>query len=155
MPSAFFDDFSSDLAPSKSRLAFERRADKALAAYFACPPANRTTRAHTTVAALLATLKPHRRAALAMAYTPRTWPQALAARCGSDTSLVVRLYCSDHPTVGRAEEIEAAAAEHLAAQVTAGKADVVNLLQARALDHFFAAEAAFRKAFEAHLSAAR
>ena len=155
MPSAAFDNLSPNLPPSKRRLAVERRAEEALAAYFACPPPERTTEAHATVAAVLATLKPHRRGALAMAYTPRKWPQALAAECGAATSLVVRLYCSEHPTVGRAEEIEAAAAEQLAAQLTAGKADVVNRLHGRAVIHILRAEAAFRKALEAHFSAAR
>jgi hypothetical protein len=155
MPSTTFDDFSCDLAPDARRIAFERHAEKALASYFACTPAERTTETHATVAAVLASLKPHRRAALAMHHTPRNWPQALTAVCGKDTSLVVRLYCSDHPTVGPAAQVEAAAAQKLAATVSAGKTDAVDDLHMRAMDHVLRAESAFRKALEAHRSAAR
>jgi hypothetical protein len=155
MPATTFDEFSCDLTPDTRRVAFERRADKALAAYFACPPADRTTKAHATVATVLAALKPHQRGALAMYHTPRAWPEALVAVCQKDTSLVVRLYCADHPTVGPAAEVEAAAAQTLAAKLSAGRTGVVDNLHWRALEHALRAEAAFLKAFEAHCSAAR
>jgi hypothetical protein len=155
MPSTTLDVSSCALTPDTRRVPFEQRADEALAAYFACPLTGRTTEAHATVTALLATLKPHHRAALAMHHTPRTWPSALVAECRADTSLVVRLYCSDHPTVGSTATVEAAAAETLTAVVTAGDTDVVDDLDARAMHHVFRARAAFLKAFEAHRSAAR
>ena len=155
MPSTTLDTCVSTLAPIARSDAFEGRAEKALASYFARPPADRTGGTHTTVATLLATLKAHHRAALAMRYTPRAWPQALSSVCGAHTSLIVRLYCADHPTVGNTATLEAAAALKLAASLNAGEKKAVNDLQVRAIEHFLRAEAAFLKALETHCSAAR
>jgi hypothetical protein len=153
MPSTTFVSSSCNLTPDTRRLAFERRADKALASYFTSPPADRTTDAHLTVANVLATLKPHHRAALAMHHTPRAWPEALATVCGKETSLVVRLYCADHPTLGTTAVLEAAAAQTLAASVSGGSTSAVDRLHFRAIDHVLRAQAAFLKALEAYRSA--
>jgi hypothetical protein len=153
MPSTISCCCSDDCTPNARHVASERRADKALASYFAHRNAGRVTKGDATVAAVLATLKPHHRAALSMQHAPRAWPPALTRVCGNETSLVVRLYCCEHPTVGRTADIESAAAHTLAASISAGTTTVLDRLHGRAMDHTFRAEAAFRKALEAHRSA--
>jgi hypothetical protein len=55
------------------------------------------------------------RGALALRFTPRTWPRTLTGHYGKSTSLVVRLECALHPSPGdrSTEALEQAAALRL------------------------------------------
>jgi hypothetical protein len=139
------------------RLAFEAQADQALASYFARLPGTSLTGSHAEVEAVLASIKPHHRSALAMFHSARVWPEALTKDCGQHTSLVVRLYCSDRPAVGTTRELEANAAAELEAMLTATPptTDLVDDLEMRAWVHLQRARKAFLTALKVHRSASR
>jgi hypothetical protein len=141
----------------EARAAFEANAETSLASYFGREPGAPLTPAHAEVAAVLATLKAHRRAALAMHHGVRVWPEALKTHCGRYASLIVRLYCVDHPATGSTRKVEAAAADQLVAMIPADGRHhaVLGDLYVRALVHTERATCAFLKALNAHRSTAR
>jgi len=84
------------------------------------------------------------RGALALRFTPRKWPVTLTRLYGKSTSLVVRLECALHPSLGSTEALEQAAALRLEEVVRKRGRDRHDLL-ARARAHELLAIRAYLK----------
>ena len=112
-------------------------------------PAARRQRAEVIERALQS-IAPFHRGALSLWYTGKAWPAELRREFGEATSLVVRLECAAHPSVGHSTEaLEAAAVERLSLLIARGAtADQRALarLETRAGKHYRLAIRALAKA---------
>jgi hypothetical protein len=138
-----------------SQFATDNRVEPVIAAYLARHPGDAMTATDIETASVLQSLPSYTRGALTLALGARNWPAALQKRCGIHTGLVVRLFCADHPTIGRTEDLENAAAERLTRMIGTASDDVVTDFALRALEHFESARAAFVEARHLLRSAAR
>jgi hypothetical protein len=70
-----------------------------------------TREAASTIQGWLRAISTFHFGALALRFTPRDWPDSIAAEFGLWTSLIVRLECAAHPSEGQrdASEVETAA----------------------------------------------
>jgi hypothetical protein len=86
---------------------------------------------------------------LALRYTPRTWPKAIAAEFGGFASLVVRMECAAHPAVGgTTEQLEAASVARLEKMIAErGRKNQLELfeLEEHACQHLRAATRAYAR----------
>lgn len=102
------------------------------------------------VCAALQAIPAFHRGALSLWHGERTWPEDLRKEFGGATSLVVRLECVQHPSVGvTTEALEAAAVLRLSASLARGSSaddDAVARLACRADRHYHLAIRALAKA---------
>jgi hypothetical protein len=104
-------------------------------------PARR--RRAAAVEAALQAIPAFHRGALSLWHTEKTWPPDLRKEFGIGTSLVVRLECALHPSVGVSTEVlEAAAVERISALLARAKSrdeQALARLAVRADRHYYLA----------------
>jgi hypothetical protein len=98
------------------------------------------------IAAALQSIASFHRGAISMCHTRKAWPQDVWDEFGRATSLVVRLECALHPSVGDTDVLEAAAVARLSALIADGDDDALARLRSRARKHYRLAIRALAKA---------
>jgi len=123
-----------EIVMKKLNTSVQVAAQSELAFYFSASPTGefQTPEAHTTSPAAraaadridgwLGSIKTFHKGALALAYTPRVWPEGVEEYFGELAGIAVRLDCAAHPAVGvPVGELEAAAAERLAGMIASSE----------------------------------